>query len=96
MLTPNEINKLRLLTYRIRERTASSQELEEFIKLIQKSGVSSQSDVVRMLNEAGFSSIEELSKHIQDKKSEELINTIVTVGLGILVGYALYKLISEE
>lgn len=96
MLTWDEIDRVRLLTYKIRERAASLSELEEFVQLVQQSGASEQADMTGLLYKAGFSSLEDFSRHLQEKKAEGLIQNIAMVGLGILVGYGIYKMLSRR
>lgn len=92
----DETERLRYLLSKARVKQASGNELDEIVALINKSGIYTEQEIIHLLNEAGFSSLNELSNRIQEKKSEEFIATLVTIGLGILLGYALYKLLSEK
>ena len=94
-LTPQGIERLSTLILKIRERKASSSELNEFVQLINKGGTTTEQEITAFLTQAGFNSLEELSKHIQDKRSEEFINALITIGMGILLGYALSRLLRE-
>ncbi|UZE91805.1 MAG: hypothetical protein IB616_03435 [Methanosarcinales archaeon] len=95
-LSYEEIERLRHLLSKARVKQASGNELDEIVNLINKSGASTEYETTCLLNEAGFLSIQELSKHIQEKKSEEFINALITIGFAILVGSALLELLSER
>lgn len=94
-LTDQEIERLMTLILKIKERRASSLDLDEFVKLINKGGTTTEQEITTFMNQTGFSSLEEFSKHIQEKKSEEFTNALITIGLGILLGYALSKMLRK-
>ncbi|NKQ39415.1 MAG: hypothetical protein HF967_08155 [Methanosarcinales archaeon] len=48
------------------------------------------------MNESIFSPTQELFDAIQEKKSKEFIETLVTIGFVILTGYALVELLSKQ
>ncbi|NKQ39433.1 MAG: hypothetical protein HF967_08245 [Methanosarcinales archaeon] len=95
-LNYNEIEKLRYLLSKARNNQTSENDLKSIVHLINKSGISKEHEITNLLNEAGFSSLHELSNKLQEKKSEEFVKTLVAIGLAILVGYALLKILAEK
>lgn len=94
-LTNEEFLRLRQLIEKAKMRKANSKELGELIGLIQKSGARTRDEIEQFINQAGFTSLEELNKHIKEKKSQEFIDILIAVGLGILAAYVITKLFEE-
>jgi len=95
-LPDEEFLRLYQLIEKARKGEASSKELEEIIELIEKSGARTRYDIEQFISQAGFTSLEELHRHIKEKKSQEFIETLVAIGLGILAAYAIIKMFEKK
>jgi hypothetical protein len=95
-LTDEEFQRLYQLIEKAKERSASSSELRELVELILRSGAQTQYDIDEYIRRAGFASLEELYKHIDEKKSHEAIDKLIAIGLGMLAGYAIIKWLSSS
>ena len=94
-LTNKEFSRLQQLVEKAKRRMANSNELRELIELIQKSGARTREEIEQYINQAGFASLEELNKHIEEKKSQEFIDILIAVGLGILAAYVVTKVLGK-
>ena len=94
-LTNKEFSRLQQLVEKAKSREANSRELRELIELIQKSGARTRDEIEQYINQAGFTSLEELNKHIEEKKSQEFIDILIAVGLVILAAYAITKVLEK-
>jgi hypothetical protein len=95
-LTDDEVRRLYQLLEKAKKKEASSTELKEIVGLILRSDARTQYEIEQYINRAGFTSLDELHRHIEEKKSQEFIDTLIAIGLGMLVGYVIIKWASEK
>ncbi len=94
-LSKKEIEMFRGLTAKVRDMTATSKELEKFVSLVHKDGESAAQNIYFFLYKAGFDNLEDFSNHIKEKRSEEVVEAMVSIGLGIIMGNALVKILEK-
>lgn len=95
-LTINDFTRLNFLISKIKVRTATLVEMQEFLSLIEKSGQNNFLELQNYLNAAGYSNIEEFKQHLNQKQTEVLIDGLVKIGLAILLGYALLQMAKNK
>lgn len=81
-----DVTRLEFLLNKLRTRTASSAEIREFLSIIQANAPYSLNSYIFS---SGFTSYEELLKHLQEKESQEgqeqaVIGGLIIVGLAVL------------
>ena len=79
-----DVTRLESLLNKLRARTVSSAQIKEFLDIIQTNAPYSLNSYIFA---SGFSSYEELLKHLQEKESQEGQEKVVIGGL-IIVGLA--------
>lgn len=88
-LSEREIGNFETLLGRIRNRSATSMEYKTFISYLNKFAPY---EVLNMLNQLGFKSVEEFNEHLARKETEERVTTgIVAIGIGVLIAMLLLK-----
>lgn len=95
-LTNSELMRLNFLISKIRSRTATGAEMQEFLSLIQKSGQNNWMELQNYLHSVGYSSIDELQQHLSHKLDQEFTDGLVKIGLAILVAYGLSELFKNR
>lgn len=95
-ITTSEIQRINALILKIQQRTASANEMNEFLQLIQKSGQNNWFELENYIRVAGYSSIEQFKQHLTEKSSQEFVDGLVKIGLAVLIAYGLAKLLKEK
>jgi hypothetical protein len=87
-------NRLNELVSRLSSNAASAAEMKEFLDLVEKSGMGFH--LMNYLHSAGYYSIDDFKQAIQTKQSQEFVQGLATIGLGILIAYGLDKLLNKK
>ena len=77
------------------QQQVSNEEVTTYINLIQKDGERGKKEIQNLMQKTGAKTTNELAQKLSSKKNESLLEGLVYVGLGILLGYALIKALKE-
>ncbi len=90
MLTEDELNRLKQLLYSANDYNITSEEILELNQLLQKSDVHSP-DIDYALKRRGLNSIQQINP--AEQRGKDMLKVIVAAGSGLLIGYALGKML---
>ena len=93
---PNDMIRINRLAGKMRHRTATSEEMREFLDLIQNSGQDDWIELQNYVRVAGYSSVEDFREHLGDRTRKEVVDGLVKIGTAILVAYSLTKLFRNK
>ncbi len=85
-----EYKKLESIQNKLANKTASKNEMQEFLKLLEKSG--NQEEVSKYVSNIGFSSMSEFKKHLNNKtENESSVTGLAVVGGAVLLAWFLTR-----
>jgi len=95
MILSKEDSKLLMkLKHKISEGNASSSEMDEYVRLLRKSGASNE-EIEKYIQKTGHNSTEEYNNTNIQKEKQETMDTLVGVGIFGLFFYGLSRLFKK-
>lgn len=89
-LLQREYKKLEIIQRKLINKTATNSEMQEFLKLLEKSG--NQDEILRYVNNIGFKSMDSFEKHLNNKtENENFITGLAVIGGAVLLAWLLTR-----
>lgn len=89
-LLKKEYKNLEIIQKKLINKTATNNEMQEFLELLEKSG--NQAEVSQYVKSIGFNSMDKFKKHLNNKvENENFITGLAVIGGAVLLAWILTR-----